>query len=246
MRVALPPQANATRAFTTNLSALAYLCLAGMKTIAPYLFAALFVVLSAGARAASPAESFVQQNIDRGYAILKDSSLTDQERSVKFHGLLNNIMDSKRVALFTLGVYARSASPAQIDDFANTLSEFVAAVLQHDIAGNSRQTLTVTGSVVRGPDDVIVNAKLTGSARSNGAPIDMGFRIRKDDNGGDTVVDVQVEGVSMALAQRSDFTAWLQQHRGNLPALTAELASRAQQFRQSGTAVISASAVSAR
>jgi ABC-type transporter MlaC component len=173
MRAALSPQANATRAVASNLSALAYRCFAGMKVIAPYLFAALFVVLSAGAQAASPAESFVQQNIDRGYAILNDTSLTAQERSVKFHGLLNNIMDSKRVALFTLGVYARSASPAQIDDFASTLSEFVAAVLQHDMAGNPGQTLTVTGSVVRGPDDVIVNAKLTGSARSNGAPIDM-------------------------------------------------------------------------
>jgi phospholipid transport system substrate-binding protein len=243
MRAAHLPQANPTNAVKSPFSTLAY---RWVLAITPYLIAALFVVLAPGARAASPAESFVQQNVDKGYAILNDTSLASQVRAVKFRALLQSIMDSKRVALFTLGVYARSASPAQIDDFSNTLAEFVAAVLQHDIAGNPGQTLTVTGSVVRGPDDVIVNARLTGSARANGAPIDMGFRIRRDDNGANTVVDVQVQGVSMALAQRSDFTAWLQQHHGNLPALTAELATRAKQFREPDAAAPVATAVSAR
>ena len=246
MRAAFLPQANATNAVKSGLSTLAYRCLVAIKAIAPYLFAALFVVLAPSARAANPEESFVQQNIDKGYAILNDSSLPSQERAAKFRTLLQSIMDSKRVALFTLGVYARSASPAQIEDFSNSLSEFVAAVMQHDIAGNPGQTLTVTGSVVRGPDDVIVNAKLTGSARANGAPIDMGFRIRRDDNGANTVVDLQVQGVSMALAQRSDFTAWLQQHHGNLPALTAEIASRAKQFRELDAPAPAATTVSAR
>jgi len=246
MRAALLPQANATNAIKSGLSALAYRCLAAMQAITPYLFAALIVVLAPGAQAASPAESFVQQNIDKGYSILNDSSLTAQDRGAKFRTLLMSIMDSKRVALFTLGVYSRSASPAQIDDFANAFAEFVSAVVQHDIAGNPGQTLTVTGSVVRGPDDVIVSAKLTGSARANGAPIDMGFRVRRDDNGADTVVDLQVQGVSMALAQRSDFTAWLQQHHGNLPALTAELASRAKQFREIDAPAPAATTASAR
>jgi len=245
MRAAFP-QANAKITVKSGFSTLAYRCLVATRAITPFIFAVLFVVLAPGARAASPAESFVQQNVDKGYTILNDTSLASQIRAVKFRALLQSIMDTKRVALFTLGVYARSASPAQIDDFSNTLSEFVAAVLQHDIAGNPGQTLTVTGSVVRGPDDIIVNARLTGSARANGAPVDMGFRIRRDDNGADTVVDVQVQGVSMALAQRSDFTAWLQQHHGNLPALTAELATRAKQFRELDAAAPVATAVSAR
>lgn len=208
------------------------------------LLTAVCVGLALPARAAAPAESFVQQNIDKGYAILNDISLSSEDRGAKFRALLKSIMDSRRVALFTLGVYARSASPAQIDDFANAFSEFVTAVMQHDIAGNPGQTLTVTGSVVRAPDDVIVNAKLTGSARSNGAPIDLGFRIRKDDHGADTVVDLQVQGVSMALSQRSDFTAWLQQHHGNVPALTAELASRTRQFHEFNNAPSAATASS--
>jgi hypothetical protein len=50
----------------------------------------------------------------------------------------------------------------------------------------------------------------------------------------------------MALAQRSDFTAWLQQHQGNLPALTAELASHARQLRELDATAPSATTASAR
>jgi len=143
-------------------------------------------------------------------------------------------MDTKRVALFTLGPYARTARDPEIENFAKAFSVFVTAIIQRDLAGNPGQTLTVTGSVVRGGDDVVVLAKLTGSRRANGAPVNMGFRIRKNASGADTLVDLQIEGVSMAMAQRSDFSSWLQQHRGDVPALTEELQLRAKQFQDNG------------
>jgi phospholipid transport system substrate-binding protein len=201
-----------------------------MLAISPYLFAAMLVLLPA-AHAATPAEAFVQDNVQQGYAILDDATLAADLRGEKFRALLCDIMDSKRVAVFTLGQYARSASAVEVDDFAHAFADFVAAVLQHDLAGNPGEALTVTGSVVHAPDDVIVNAKLTGSSRSNGQPIDMGFRIRKAANGKDTIVDLQVQGVSMAITQRSDFTAWLQQHHGDVAGLSKELRTRARRFR---------------
>jgi phospholipid transport system substrate-binding protein len=212
-------------------SIIAYRAMSAFRVLTPYLFAAIFVVMSAGARAATPAETFVRQNIGKSYAILNDPALSPRERSEQFRVLLSGIMDAKRIALFTLGPYARTARSADIDDFANALSDFVAAVVQHDLAGNPGETLTVTGSLVRAPDDVIVTTTLAGSSHGNGAPIEMSFRIRKDTNGADTLVDLQVEGVSMAMAQRSDFSSWLQQHHGDVPALSEELRARVKQFR---------------
>ena len=48
----------------------------------------------------------------------------------------------------------------------------------------------------------------------------------------DVITVGKVEGVSMALAQRSDFSAWLQQHHGDVAALSKELQLRAQSFRE--------------
>ena len=223
------------------LSLLAYRAMVAMRVLSPYLFAAIFVIASAGAHAAAPAEAFVQQNIEKSYAILNDSALSPRQRADQFRALLTGIMDAKRVALFTLGQYGRMASNAEIDDFANAFPDFVAALIQHDLAGNPGENLTVTGSVVRAPDDVIVTTSLAGSPRGNGAPIRMGFRIRKDANGADTLVDLQVEGVSMAMTQRSDFSSWLQQHHGDVRALSQELRIRAKELRDDDIAAASKS-----
>lgn len=216
----------------SGLSILAYRCMQAMRVLSPYLFAAVFVVLAPSARAASPAESFVQVNIAKGTAILNDTTLNGDQRGAKFRTLLLNIMDAKRVALFTLGTYARGARDADIQDFSNSFADFVVALLQHDLAGNPGETISVTGSFVRAPDDVLVTAKLTGSSHTNGTPINMSFRVRKNAGGDDTLVDLQVEGVSMAMAQRSDFTSWLQQHHGDIPALAKEVQLRTRDLRQ--------------
>lgn len=249
MRAALlicPETSDFALAIRAALSKLAYRSAELFFALSPFLCAAvIFLGLQApAAHAATPAETFIRQNIDKGYAILSDTSLTPQKRAENFRGLLGGIMDGKRVAVFTLGPYTRSASNSQIDAFSDAFLDFVIAVLQHDIAGNPGETLAVTGSVVRAPDDIIVMAKLLGSPRSNGAPINMGFRVRKNAKGADTLVDLQVEGVSMALAQRSDFSSWLQQHDGDVSGLTRELENRAALFREADVQAQSGSTAS--
>src|SRR5438105_13269554 len=150
----------------------------------PCLLAALFVVLAPSVRAATtPVEIFVQQNLDKGTSILHDVALTPEQRATKFRALLASIMDSKRVALFTLGPYSRGKSEAEIQDFSSAVGDFITAGLQHDLASNPGETVLVTGSLVRATDDSIVTAKLAGSADSNGPARNMGFRGRKTGTG---------------------------------------------------------------
>jgi phospholipid transport system substrate-binding protein len=55
--------------------------------------------------------------------------------------------------------------------------------------------------------------------------------VRKNEAGALIVTDMQVAGVWLALSERSDFTAYLQQHRGDIAALSTELKVRAAQIR---------------
>jgi phospholipid transport system substrate-binding protein len=211
----------------------AYRCMSAMRTLSPYLFTIAFVLLqspTAHAAATSP-ETFVQQNIDKGYAILNDTALTPKERGDQFRALLLSIVDAKRVALFALGPYAHGASGSQINNFVGAFSDYVAEAFERDLDSNPGETITVTGSTARAPDDVIVTGKLLGVARAKGAPVNIAFRVRKNAGGGEAIVDLQVEGVSMALVQRDDFSGYLQQHGGNVATLAAELESRARHLR---------------
>jgi ABC-type transporter MlaC component len=182
------------------------------------------------AHKANEAEAFVQASIERGYAILNNKSLSTTERQLQFREFVNSITDTKRVALFTIGTYARTGSQSDIDSFLATYDEFAAAMYQGYFDWYTGQSLRVANSVVRTQDDVVVYADVIGP---NGAPqFKIGFRVRKDAAQKNIVTDFQFEGVWLALSQRSDFTSFLQQNRGNFTLLNSELQKRTQRFRE--------------
>lgn len=210
----------------------------GLRVLALTMLAGWSGMLQAApADAATPEAAFVQQNIDKGYAILNDASLAPQQRTDKFRNFLSHLMDTKRIATFELGPYIRTSTDGDVAKFADGLGDLIASLFQHDLAGSPGETLFVTGSVVHGPDDVIVTTILTGSPHASGKPVNMAFRVRKDATGAPSVVDFQFEGVSMAMSQRRDFNSWLQQRHGDVGALATDLHARAQKMRDQDTTV---------
>ncbi|HEX5282132.1 MAG TPA: ABC transporter substrate-binding protein [Micropepsaceae bacterium] len=179
----------------------------------------------------APAETWVQQSVNKGFAILKDHSLPQQERQAQFRTWIRSVIDFKRVAVFALGSYAKNASDKQVDEFVNAFSDYLMSMFHLDGDENAGSIpLAVTGSQVRAADDVIVNAKIGGAdAAAQGAtPMTISFRVRKDAAGKDVIVDILVGGVSVAVTQRDEFATFLQQHDGNVAALSAELQKRVQ------------------
>src|SRR6266700_3201060 len=196
------------------------------------LVAIIFSAPVAFAAAASPAESFVQQNIDKGYAIL-NASLSDEQRRAQFRTFMLGLTDTRRIGMFTLGQYANGASKADLDKFTDAFIDYAVAVYESRLSKYKGQTLKVTGSSERAADDVVVNADVVNPNSSNGQPFKVGFRVRKTSDGRPIITDMQVEGVWLALSQRSDFTGFLQQHGGSLAALTDNLHMQAQQIHAS-------------
>jgi phospholipid transport system substrate-binding protein len=196
------------------------------------LVAIIFSPPVAFAAAATPAETFVQQNIDKGYAIL-NASLSDEQRRAQFRTFMLALTDTRRIGMFTLGQYANGASKADLDKFTDAFIDYAVAVYESRLSKYKGQTLKVTGSAERAADDVVVNADVVNPNSSNGQPFKVGFRVRKTSDGRPIITDMQVEGVWLALSQRSDFTGFLQQHGGSLAALTENLHMQAQQIHAS-------------
>ena len=207
------------------------------------LFSALTVFASvcfvappaSAAAAANPAEAFVQQNIDKGYTILNNASLPDDQRRMQFRNFMLGLTDVRRIGMFTLGQYANSASKADIDAFNATFTDYAVAVYESRLGKYKGQTLRVTGSDQRAADDVVVNADVVNpGAPANAPPIKAAFRVRKTADGKPIITDMQVEGIWLALSQRSDFTGFLQQHGGSVAALTGNLKMQIQQLSSNG------------
>src|SRR5258705_6984726 len=89
-----------------------------------FLAAVVALLLSSPqADAADAAESFVETRVEAGQAILKDPLLAVERRHRQFRDFLRSITDMKRVALFTVGPYARGASEPDITSFVGAFTE---------------------------------------------------------------------------------------------------------------------------
>jgi len=189
------------------------------------------------APAANPAEAFVQENIERGYGILNSTTLSDEQRRSQFRDFILSLTDSRRIGMFTLGPYANSASKEDVEAFISAFNEYAVAVYESRLSKYKGQTLRVTGSVQRAADDVVVNTDVVSpGAPPNAQPLKAAFRVRKTSDGRPIVTDIQVEGVWLALSQRSDFTGFLQQHSGRVADLTTDLQRQTQLLRNASRA----------
>jgi phospholipid transport system substrate-binding protein len=192
--------------------------------VAACVLTAASLMASAPAGAATPAESYVQENVQRGLQILNNHSLPDAQRKSEFRDFLTGLTDIKRIALFTLGASRRSASPADVDAFVNAFRDYAIAVYESRLTQYSGQTLKVVGSTQIPSGDSIVSTVLVDpSARGQGQqPIQIDFRVTQD-NGKLVVIDVSIAGVWLAIEERDQFSAFLEQNNDNVGALATHL-----------------------
>jgi phospholipid transport system substrate-binding protein len=193
----------------------------------------------AGAQASpglTGAENYVGANVQRGLTILNNHSLPDVERREQFRDFLTSLTDLRRIAVFTLGAARRTASPAQIDAFVNAFQGYAVAVYESRLKAYAGQTLKVTGGREHGPGDYIVQTILvdpTGKTEQQGEPIEVDFRV--DNSAGRfVVIDVAIAGVWLALEERDQFTAYLEENNGNLNGLVNHLNELAARLRGGG------------
>lgn len=186
------------------------------------------------AQATTPAEAYVQENVQRGLTILNNHGISDAQRRAQFREFLTSLTDIRRIALFTLGAARRTASPGDVDAFVNSFREYAVAVYEARLNQYAGQYLRVTGSTERNEGDYIVTTVLVDpNGKSNGQdPIEVDFRVLND-QGRFVVIDVSIVGVWLALEERDQFTGFLQQNNNNLHALIQHLQALTAQLRNS-------------
>ncbi|HVW73735.1 MAG TPA: ABC transporter substrate-binding protein [Rhizomicrobium sp.] len=171
------------------------------------------------ALAADPAADFIAANIQAGFDILNDKSLSPEARKARFASFLLGLTDVKRVALFLLGKYSAGASPADLDAYVAAYQDYVLAVYQSYFARYAGQSLQVVSSRERAPQDFVVTTQMTGS---DAVAMPIEFRVRTD-GAKPILVDIGIAGVWLALAQRDQFSAVLAQNNGDMKSLIAHL-----------------------
>ena len=167
--------------------------------------------------AADPA-AIINQLGNRALEVLgKDA--TPAQRVARFHELFREDFDVPGIARFVLGRYWKTATPEQQQEFVKLFEDYIALVYSNQLAAYSGETLRVTGSRTSAEEAVVATEIL----RPTGAPpVKVDWHLI-DRNGAYKISDVTVDGISMAVTQRSEFASVIQRNGGQVANLIAQL-----------------------
>jgi phospholipid transport system substrate-binding protein len=184
--------------------------------------AAALATLPARAAPTDPS-AFVDGLVQEALTILRNKQMPDAERESKFSTLLHQNFDIPRISRFVLGRYWNAASSQERDEFNKLFEQWVVRTYSARFKEYTGETVKVSGSRAENDVNFVVQSELI---HPNGSPpAQVNWHVRKED-AGFKILDVDVEGVSMALTERDEFSSVIQRSGGSVASLNQALQQR--------------------
>jgi phospholipid transport system substrate-binding protein len=177
--------------------------------------AAAAAFFSVPAFAATDLSAFVNQIADEAITTLSKADPTDPARAAALKPILLKYFDMPDMAKHVLGAYWKKISPEQQQAFISQFTNYMASVYGQRFKAYKGQKLEVKRVRDQGPLATVFTAVAEGSEDA-GARVDWEV---KNDGPEPLVVDIRVEGLSLADTHRQEFTSVLSQHNGDITAL---------------------------
>ncbi|HLI12634.1 MAG TPA: ABC transporter substrate-binding protein [Alphaproteobacteria bacterium] len=193
--------------------------------------AAIAAISPSFARAADitkAASDFVGKLADRAIAILKNKSLSKEEREQALSRLFLEGFDVGAIGRFVLGRYWQQASEEERREYLSTFRDYVVETYAIRFNSYAGQSFVINRSTPDGDKGAMVFSDIGSPGEE---PAHVQWRVRQ---AGDAlkIVDVIVEGVSLLVTQRSEFVSILQRNGGKVAALTKLLRDKITQLKQ--------------
>ncbi len=175
------------------------------------------------ARADSDPGGFVQQLGDEAIATLTGGDVTPELRKERFRTLLEKNFDVPAIGKTVLGRYWKVATEAERTEYLALFENFLVANYAKRFAEYSGQKFELRGTRPEGGDNLTVQTLV--KQPSGGEPARLDWLVRPD---GDAfkILDLKIEGISMAETHRSEFASVIQSKGGKVAGLIEALKSK--------------------
>ena len=167
------------------------------------------------ADAGEEAARFVRGFGDTAIAMLSDPALSPAEREQEFRHLLKQGFHMEVIARFVLGRHWRRASEAERAEFGRLFEDYVVAAYARQLGSYGGEQLKVGKARTQSESIALVASRIT---RAQGEAYKVEWRLRRDGESW-RIIDVVVEGVSMASTYRSEFSSVIAKHGGQMTGL---------------------------
>ncbi len=182
-------------------------------------FAAALALMSAAVPAkadtSADARAFIQRLADTAMNTVAVKGLSDDERQRRFRTLFVDTFDLPEIGKLVLGRYWRAATPEQQQEFLKLFEEIQVYTWTKRFKDYSGETLDILGVAPEGETDEMIDSRIK---REKLEPINVSWRVRKSGEGF-KVLDIKVEGASMAFTHRSEYSSVIQGAGGQVDGL---------------------------
>lgn len=172
----------------------------------------------------SGAERFIREMADQAISSLTVKDIPTAEREQRFREIMQRYIAFKGVARWVVGRKVwKAATEQQQAEYLDLFEDLMVATYAHRFEDYSGETLEIRRTDVYDGTDALVSTEMVRPGATK--PLSVGWRVRAKD-GEYRIVDIIVEGLSMARKQRSEFASFLRQNDDNIEALIAEIRGR--------------------
>ena len=163
------------------------------------------------------AEQFIEVLSSEALTLATDTTLTSRDRLSKISKLLSEGFDMPWIARFVLGRNWRNASQNEREDYSSLFKTILEHSYSRQFTDYSGQKILILGHKLGRRDYIFVRSRIFDPERSN-IHIDVNWRLVPAGNSF-KIVDIVIEGVSMAVTQRNEYASVLQRNGNSIPAL---------------------------
>ena len=150
------------------------------------------------------AKAFIETLSTDAITVLEDQTLNDEAREKAFRSLLSKNFDLHYIARFTLGRNSRTASKRDVVAYHSLFDDYVIQAYATRLTAYAGEEIRVKGAKAAGTKDILVLTEI--KSPSSGQTFVAEWRVRPR---GPIfrVIDIKIEGISMVITQREEFSA---------------------------------------
>ena len=187
-----------------------------ISTIVP-----LFILIQiSNASNHSPEEEFVKTFSDSAISILSNNEISEQEKSEKFTIIVMSSIDLNLISKFVLSKAWKNSADDQKERYLKAFKTYFVNSYANKLNQYSGEKVKIIGSEVKGKytivDSIIVREG------TDTLQINLKWRILNRD-GDIKIIDLNIEGISLIIAQREEFQSFLANNNFDLDELIVKL-----------------------
>lgn len=188
------------------------------------LFLGLFLASTSARAVDTKAINFVENLANTIITDVLKSTDTSQKKTERFEKHFLEALDTQSIGKFVLGRYWKTATHTERELFLKAFTDMALKSWADKFdMYNGQEIIFVDARPAEGENQVYVNSQI----KNDPNPVEVIWRVRNK-NDTYTIVDIIIEGVSMVLSYRNEYTAYLQNH--SLTELTERLTNQASSF----------------